>query len=385
MKKITQPLINYLFNRIDESVNAPIPYHVNRIYNDRLNLSQINAIENCLGDQPMGLIHGPPGTGKTSTITELILQCVQQNMKILVCAPSNIAVDNILERLNYYKSIVPFGFNCLRLGHPARINNIVHSYCLDEQINKHSGTEIIYDIRKEIDKLNTNVCKTKQRSNRKEIYREINQLKKDLKKREKVVVKNIISTSQVILTTCIGADSSLLKDIDHFDMVVVDECAQGLEIETWIPILLGKRCVLAGDHCQLPPVVKSVDLFMTLIDTTGCDVLEESTVSGSHSNLQEALIVKRYTYLLLSSNVVNPNDIGIITPYNGQVNVLRQLFNEINENDPIDRLLSNIMIRTVDGYQGGEKEVIIMSLVRSNDTNDIGFLSDIRRLNLWRL
>jgi ATP-dependent RNA/DNA helicase IGHMBP2 len=314
---------------------------------------------------------------------------------------------------------------------------------------------------------------------RKDIKNDLKAARKEVNIREKEVVKRLLNHSTVVMSTCVGAGSKLIADIE-FDLVVIDEAAQGLEAACWIPILLGKKVVLAGDHCQLPPTIKSkeaesgglnITLFeriihdrryenvctllniqyrmndlinqwastqmyrgevvsadmvaehslgdlisnsaatetinnedngleindafpvLFMIDSSGCLMYEDAADgSVSHRNMNEAQLVAVHTMSLLSAGV-HPKDIGIITPYNGQLEVLRLLFAQLDlvkiktafpSSSPIQSLysLEALDIKTIDGFQGGEKECIIISLVRSNERREVGFLGENRRINV---
>eukprot|EP01037_Dinobryon_pediforme_P021668 gene21668-22594_t len=203
--------------------------------------------------------HSRAGTGKTSTLTELILQATRLEQKVLVCAPSNIAVDTILSRLADEFAMKPklsqkgAALNMVRLGHPARVSSNAMQYSLDYLI---SIDEDIEETRKA---LNRNGKAKLDLATKREKRSDLKALCKEARTREKAVVEKILKRSNVVLCTCIGASSSLLRNNCEFDLVVVDEAAQGIEAACWIPILLGKKCVLAGDHCQLPPTVKSAE------------------------------------------------------------------------------------------------------------------------------
>jgi predicted DNA helicase len=411
------------------------------------------------------------GTGKTATLAELIIQAVKLNQRILVCAPSNAAVDNLLDRVLHHDGSK--GIQVVRLGHPARIDNHLLDYCLDSQIAQCDGKDIVNDIKKEIDSLrsrprrdrvvssaaaDSNDGATNKQMSKKERYSMIRQLQKDLRRYEKKMVQDLIKSCHLIFASCVGASSSLLRD-SSFDLVIIDEAAQAREAECWIPIQLGKRVVLAGDPNQLPPTIKSqvatsgglaISLLerlmrdprfqnvtylldtqyrmhmticewasnamynhqlvshssasqrslndwlpsitseadasgegyavMTIIDTSGCDLEEVSTVTGSRYNEVEGEVVRRYASLLLNAGA-KAEDIGVITPYSGQVSYLRTLFSSQDQGYPVNAL-QDVAVRTVDGFQGGEKEIIVLSMVRSNDAGEVGFLSDRRRINV---
>ena len=434
-------------------------------FNAGLNESQVAAIENALGSPYLAAIHGPPGTGKTTAVTELILQAVARRQKVLVCAPSNVAVDNILEKL---VALPPSSSSSpsttataaprpqvVRLGHPARVNPTIQQYCLEALITSNEGTEIVNDVRKEMDQLRRAMGKSRDRSHKRELNFEMRALRKEARNREEVVVSSILKSRDVVLATCVGASNKLLRSLDiPFDMVIIDEAAQALEASCWVPMLRSRKCVLAGDHCQLPPTVKckeavarglAVTLFervvtdtgrlgqtarmlnvqyrmnsiicdwasehmyhselhshssvaghtirglpslqradipvAMLIDTAGCLMEEDNSEtpgpggsgrSVSHRNPREAEVVARHVEYLLSCGL-RTEQIGVITPYNGQLEVLREMLHPGHQ---------GLEIRTVDGFQGGEKEAIVISFVRSNERKEVGFLSDRRRINV---
>eukprot|EP01038_Epipyxis_sp_PR26KG_P014390 gene14390-19315_t len=498
------------------------PINLNKIWNKNLNDSQLDAIKCGLGVSHVSVIHGPPGTGKTSTLTELIIQAVTvQNLKVLVCAPSNVAVDTILSRLadisanqqtikTESNKNLPnnnrLALKMLRIGHPARLNPKILPFSLDYQITDHEGTEIVKDVKKDAEIIQKELSKNNKgkrlnKTIKTEKRKELKMLTKEIKTREKTIVHQLIQHSQIIFATCIGASSNLLNDIE-FDLIVIDEAAQALEAACWVPILKGSKLILAGDHCQLPPTIKSAeaekrglnitlferiicdvrfnpivrllntqyrmnelisnwaskmmynneiisdntvahhtmndivlqqnndtimeetmndnlkvsadevmdDLFpvMLLIDTSDCGMNEvdvstaskkdiqnkNNNTNNSHRNVHEADLVHKHIINLLSSGV-KPAHIGVITPYNGQLEILRDLIVPPIDEDTIDNNNNNsnnngnnnistfgIDVKTIDSFQGGEKECIILSLVRSNDRREVGFLKDSRRINV---
>ncbi|KAG4913004.1 hypothetical protein AAZX31_19G128600 [Glycine max] len=409
-------------------------------FNKNLDHSQKEAVSKALSSKNVFLLHGPPGTGKTTTVVEIILQEVKRGSKILACAASNIAVDNIVERL------VPHRVKLVRLGHPARLLPQVLDSALDAQVLRGDNSGLANDIRKEMKALNGKLLKTKDRNTRKDIQRELRTLSKEERKRQQLAVTDVLKSADVILTTLIGAFSKKL-DSTSFDLVIIDEAAQALEIACWIPLLKGSRCVLAGDHLQLPPTIQSVEaekkglgrtLFerlaevygdeitsmltvqyrmhelimdwsskelynskikahpsvtahmlydlegvkrttsteptLLLIDTAGCDMEEKKDEEDSTFNEGEAEVTVAHAKRLVQSGVI-PSDIGIITPYAAQVVLLKMLKNKEDR-------LKDVEISTVDGFQGREKEAIIISMVRSNSKKEVGFLSDHRRMNV---
>ncbi|KAI7484577.1 DNA helicase [Hortaea werneckii] len=221
-----------------------------------LNDSQKEAIRFTLASREVALIHGPPGTGKTHTLIELILQLLARDQRILVCGPSNISVDNIVERLS---SSSQKGIPMVRLGHPARLLPAVLNHSLEVLTKTSDAADIVRDIRAEMDAKQASIRKTRTGRERKGIYNEIRELRKEYRQREGRVVGELLRTSKVVLSTLHGAGSFHLKN-EQFDVVIVDEASQALEAQCWIPIVMvgsvGKL-VLAGDHLQLPPTIKS--------------------------------------------------------------------------------------------------------------------------------
>jgi superfamily I DNA and/or RNA helicase len=400
---------------------------------------------------------------KTTTVVELIQQAVAtRGYKVLVTAPSNVAVDNVLERLVADRKGNKRKLNKLRvvrLGHPARLQPKILPYSLEALVQRAEGTEIVTDVRNELDSFLRILNNPKSRANDKRIaYKEIKSLRKEVRTREEKVVQDLLNNAQVVLATCVGASNRLLRE-HKFDLVVIDEAAQALEAQCWIPTLRGTTLVLAGDHCQLPPTIKTnvpevaqglsktmferiMDLYgddkrpvseglvsrmldvqyrmhetisdwasqamyngqlrthdfvkqrtlfqltgksdedgvseaaLMLIDTSGCHMHETVNSAGSRFNTGEADIVARQVRVLVNDLGVQQEEIAVISPYNGQVEILKaSLLGEFPK----------LEIRSVDGFQGGERDAVILSLVRSSErggSNGIGFLKDERRLNV---
>lgn len=432
--------------------------------NSSLNASQQHAVRFALQNE-IAIIHGPPGTGKTYTLVEIIQQLVAyRGERVLVCGPSNISVDTILERL---AKVLP-GNQLVRIGHPARLlqSNVVHS--LDILCKSGERGMIVRDILNDIDGVIRCIKKTKSSQERRQGWQEVKELRKELRQRERKVVREVLEESKVVVCTLHGSSSKELLSYYNedngknlFDTIIIDEVSQSLEPQCWIPLISHwksnvKRLILAGDNKQLPPTIKTEnnqkvkdtlertlfdrlesmygDKFKVLLDTQyrmnenimkfsslamyngelkaddsvatkvlsdlpgvdhnddtstpliwydtqGDDFLESSTDNASESfaflaskhNINEALLVKHHVRQLIDSNVPQ-SAIGIIAPYTAQVSTLKTIFHESS--------LEDIEISTVDGFQGREKEVIILSLVRSNDTFEVGFLKEVRRLNV---
>ncbi|CCF57379.1 hypothetical protein KAFR_0C03880 [Kazachstania africana CBS 2517] len=428
-----------------------------QFHNPNLNESQRDAIKFSI-DNEISIIHGPPGTGKTYTIIEIIQQLVKRGERVLVCGPSNIAVDTILERL---AKVLP-GNLLLRIGHPARLLEANLSHSLDILSKNSDAGAIVKDIYHEIDRTISSIRKIKSYKERKEAWNEVKLLRKELRVKEKKVIDELILGAKVIVSTLHGSSSKELCNIYNsteklFDTLIIDEVSQSMEPQCWIPLISHyksnmKRLILAGDNKQLPPTVKTEDdvkiqsklektLFDRLVeiygdqfrkllnvqyrmnenimtfssvqmydgklladdsvrdkllsdipgvdandetnlpliwyDTQGDDFLESteeetSTIFQSKFNENEALIAMDHVKKLIESNIPE-HAIGIISPYSAQVALLKKT---ISDKYP------TIEISTVDGFQGREKEVIIFSLVRSNEKFEVGFLKDERRLNV---
>jgi DNA polymerase alpha-associated DNA helicase A len=254
------PFMRVLFGQAAPSalptdVNDPAnPLHKLEWNDPSLNDSQKEAIRFALASRDIALIHGPPGTGKTHTLIELVLQLLKQNLRLLVCGPSNISVDNIVERLASHK------VNMVRLGHPARLLPSVLSHSLDVLTRTSEAAALVQDVRKEMDDKQASIRKTRNARERRQIYTELKDLRQEYRERERGCVSNLVGGSKVVLATLHGAGGFHLKG-HEFDVVIVDEASQALEAQCWIPLLWVKasKLVLAGDHLQLPPTIKSLN------------------------------------------------------------------------------------------------------------------------------
>jgi predicted DNA helicase len=404
-----------------------------------LNPPQQDAVRFALSARDIAILHGPPGTGKTTTLAEVIYQAVRDGQRVLACAPSNTAVDNILEKLVV---MLP---NVLRVGHPARVFESLRGHTLDERVESDPSNDVIADMRREVDQLIRFASRGGRRVSgreRGEAFAEVGRLRGQIRQLERSIVRGIVESADVICTTT-TIDEELLGQ-ESFDLVVIDEAAQSTEASVWQAIGRAERLVLAGDHCQLPATVLSdqaaaegmrrslmqrlferegtaifrrltvqyrmheaimrfssdqfyegsliadasvrahrlcdlegvdttplTDCPLHLIDTAGAEYDEQIEPDGeSKLNPREAELVIKLTCQLIDSGV-DPNEIAIIAPYAAQARFLR------------DRLdIDGLEIDTVDGFQGREKEVVIVTLVRSNSQGEIGFLSDTRRTNV---
>ncbi|KAL7402327.1 hypothetical protein ABVT39_013257 [Epinephelus coioides] len=434
-------LINVLFGDTKPSTQSQ-PNEV-KFFNSNLDDSQRDAVSFTLSQRELAVIHGPPGTGKTTTVVEIILQAVKQGQKVLCCAPSNVAVDNLVERLAQCKAKV------LRLGHPARLLESIQKHSLDAILAQSDNANIIADIRKDMDKAFMGMKKMREKGDRVNYKREIGELRKELKTREATAIAQILKSADVVLSTNTGAchDGPLkFLPAEHFDWVVIDECAQALESSCWIALLRARKCILAGDYKQLPPTIKSqtaaskglslslmerlIQMYgdsvvrmltvqyrmnsaimdwaskemyqgkltahgsverhllkdlpgvacveetstpLLLIDTAGCGLSEmEVTDEQSKGNQGEVDIVELHIKALTEAGV-KAKDIAVIAPYNLQVDLLRQ---KLSARHP------ELEIKSVDGFQGREKEAVVLSLVRSNRKGEVGFLAEDRRINV---
>lgn len=403
-----------------------------------LNDSQNDALNLMLQAKDIAVVHGPPGTGKTTTLVHGIKAIVAFEKQVLVCAPSNAAVDLLVERL------IKQGVNTLRLGHPARLNNEVIDNSLDVKITKHQRYKDLKENRKKAEELRKIAYQYKrnfgkeERQQRERLKKESKFIKKYSREIEQNIIDDLLDDAQVIACTVTGANQLFLKD-KVFKTVFIDECSQALEPACWIPILKAQRVIMAGDHCQLPPTIKSIiaakegleiSLFekaiklssavkmltlqyrmhpqilgfsseyfyknkletaasvlsrptnsnVAFIDTAGCG-FEEKTDPNSLSTYNEGEANLLYDYL--KKNLLHSEDhIGIIAPYKAQINLLESIID--NDDDFKDGLSDgrSISINTVDSFQGQERDSIFISLVRSNDKLEIGFLKEYRRMNV---
>jgi superfamily I DNA and/or RNA helicase len=421
--------------------------------NPVLNAKQNLAVQKVLEAQDVAIIHGPPGTGKTTTLVEAIFQTLKTEKQVLVTAASNTAVDLLTEKL------VAKGISVVRMGNPARISEQLQACSLDEQIARHSQYKNLKQYRKDADNYRQLARKYKrnfgaaEREQRKLLLQEAKSLLTEAQKIEDYILEQLLSQTQVITATLTGVATQYLKK-HQFSTVFIDEAAQALEPACWIPLLKAQRVVMAGDHCQLPPTVKSfeaekkglsrtlfeqtianqqrlqqnVDVMLEVqyrmhkaimqfanqqfyknhlqaaesvadkhlsnepdnpllyqpfewIDTAGCGYLEvQDDETDSLKNPEEAELLLVHLQLLwnnLPLDLQQNTDfsIGIISPYKAQVKLLAELVRKLDVG-------SRVSVNTVDGFQGQERNVIYISMVRSNDAGEIGFLKDTRRMNV---
>jgi len=407
---------------------------------EQLNDLQNQAVHFAMSANDIAIIHGPPGTGKTTTVVEVIRQAIARGERVLACAPSNTAVDNLLERL------VNTGTPAVRLGHPARVLDVVRNHTLDAVLEHHATRPIIQDMLREADQLERKSRRyTRARPAKGQKYQqrqEARTLRKHARMLEAQAIAEVLDEARAICAT-VSFDFSVL-DQQSFDLLVIDEACQSVEPGCWVPLRFARRIVLAGDHCQLPPTILSrpaaregynVSLMQRLvehygdaitrqltvqyrmhetimlfssqhfydgslvadpavanhrlselptthdetidddpliyIDTAGAGWNEQLEPEGlSRLNPNEGRLVLDQVAALCAAGLP-PQDIAVIAPYAAQVRWLRQ-----------HAQYDALEVDTVDGFQGREKEAVVICTVRSNNDGELGFLADARRMNV---
>ena len=403
-----------------------------------LNRTQEEAVNKVLHAKDVAIVHGPPGTGKTTTLVEAIYETLHRENQVLVCAQSNMAVEWISEKL------VDRGVNVLRIGNPSRVNDKMLSFTYERRFESHPDYPQLWSIRRAIRDLYTKLRRANDREN---IRTKINSLKDRASEIEIRINTALFSESRVIACTLAGSANRLLIG-QKFGTLFIDEAAQALEAACWIAIRKADRVVFAGDHCQLPPTVKCIEavrggLGHTLmqcvvkqkpetvsllkvqyrmndeimrfssewfyggmlqsapevkyrgildfdtpiewVNTEGMDCNEEFVgESYGRINKPEAELsisqLKSYITRIGKERFLDEHiDVGVISPYKAQVQYLRQLIKRDTFFKPFRPLIT---VNTVDGFQGQERDVILISLVRANEDGQIGFLNDLRRMNV---
>ena len=409
-----------------------------------LNTSQERAVNDVLRAKDVRVLHGPPGTGKTTTLVEAINETLMRETQVLVCAQSNTAVDWISEKL------VDCGIPVLRIGNPTRVNDKMLSFTYEHRFADHPDYPKLWQVRRDMREM-----RRRRREKAEHFHQKLDRLKELAVELEVRITGDIFGQVRVIASTLVGAGNKLL-DGKRFGTVFIDEAAQALEAACWIPIRRASRVILAGDHCQLPPTVKSLQalkggLGKTLMerivenkpecvsllqvqyrmndeimqfssdffyqgrmksapevahrlihegdapilwfDTSTIELGEDEQndfkekfvgetfgrINKGEANLTLSLL-QIYFQRVGKQRILNDRiDVGIISPYRAQVQYLKRLIKKRAFFKPFRHLIS---VNTVDGFQGQERDVILISLVRANDMGQIGFLRDLRRMNV---
>lgn len=403
-----------------------------------LNATQEEAVNKVLHAKDVAIVHGPPGTGKTTTLVEAVYETLHRENQVLVCAQSNMAVDWISEKL------VDRGVSVLRIGNPSRVNDKMLSFTYERRFESHPDYPQLWSIRKAIREL---YARSRKGAEREAVRQKINSLKDRATELEIRINESLFSEARVIACTLVGCANRLLTG-QKFGTLFIDEAAQALEAACWIPIRKADRVILAGDHCQLPPTVKAPEalraglghtLMQTIvknkpdtvsllklqyrmndeimrfssewfyggmlqsapevkyrsildfdtpiewINTEGLDCNEEfigenyGRINKSEAELSIEQLKGYITKIGRERFLDERIDVGMISPYKAQVQYLRRLV----RNDAFFKPYRQaITINTVDGFQGQERDVILISLVRANEEGQIGFLNDLRRMNV---
>ncbi|HVS98459.1 MAG TPA: AAA domain-containing protein [Puia sp.] len=408
-----------------------------------LNPSQQAAVEKILSAEDLAIVHGPPGTGKTTTLIAAILALLQRDGgPILVTAPSNTAVDLLSEKLT------DAGVPTLRIGNPARVSERLLSLTLDSRMAEHAGMKEIKKLKKRAAEFRDLAHKYKrnfgqsEREQRKALFAEARAVLAEVERMEQYILEDVLGHAKVIAATLVGANHFTIRQL-RYSTAVIDEAGQALEPACWIPTLKTTRLVLAGDHCQLPPTVKSEEPGLTttllekctalhpeavtlleeqyrmherimgyssaafyearlkahpsvathtlfpadppllFIDTAGCAFDETPEGTGMTNPEEAAFLLRHLTGLLpeLDSRYSGPAfpSIGIISPYRSQVRLLDEL---VQASPDLQPHLASITVNTIDSFQGQERDIVYIGLTRSNADNRIGFLAEVRRMNV---
>lgn len=419
---------------------------IEQLIDTKLNSSQQQAVHKILAANELAIVHGPPGTGKTTTLVQAIKALNSQDgQQILVVAPSNTAVDLLTEKL------ANEGLNVLRIGNPARVSDQLMALTFDSKMAEHKDMKQIKALKKQANVYKSMAHQYKrnfgkaEKDQRKQLFEEAYQILKEVEKTEKYISDQVLGDAQVITATLVGSNHFTLRNL-RFHTVVIDEAGQALEPACWIPLMKAQKVVFAGDHCQLPPTIKSAEaakgglsatLFekcvalhpdavllleeqyrmnsaimaypssvfyhnklkahptvadhllyaddapVTFIDTAGCG-FDEKLDGTSTTNPEEAVFLLKHltqTVNTLQSHYASEDfpSIAVISPYKQQVQILKDLLQHTPE---LLALTSKLTVNTIDSFQGQEREMVYISLTRSNDEGIIGFLSDIRRMNV---
>lgn len=417
---------------------ATVAEPVARVSLPWLNATQEQAVNRVLCCREVAIVHGPPGTGKTTTLVEAICETLRRESQVLVCAQSNMAVDWISERL------VDRGVDVLRIGNPTRVTDKMLGFTYERRFEAHELYPSLWAARKAIRQL-----RSSGKRHGEQWYRQIDKLRQRATELEIAINTDLLGSTRVVACTLAGSANRVLEGMT-FGTLFVDEAAQALEAACWIAIGRARRVVLAGDHCQLPPTVKSVEAMrgglgvtlmeriartnpqvvtmltvqyrmheaimrfssdwfyqgkvqsapevrnrgildydtpITWIDTAdSCPDVQEQFVGESYGRINRpeaqltiATLIDYFKRIGMERIADERIDVGIISPYRAQVQYLRSLVRHSAELRPVAHEVS---VNTVDGFQGQERDVVVISLVRANDKGQIGFLRDLRRMNV---
>lgn len=408
-----------------------------------LNPTQEKAVNEVLWAKDVAVVHGPPGTGKTTTLVEAINEILMRESQVMVCAQSNMAVDWICEKL------VDRGINVLRIGNPTRVNDKMLGFTYERRFEAHPDYDQLWSIRKAIRQLKSGKGRSSD-----SYHQKMDRLKSRATELEIRINSELFGEARVVASTLVGANSRIMEG-QKFTTLFIDEAAQALEAACWIAIRRASRVILAGDHCQLPPTVKSLpalnaglgktlmerivenkpevvtllkvqyrmneqimrfssnwfykgevesapqikyrgildyDYPIMWLDTSEVEVGDDEPTfneqfvgeSFGRINKGEAELtlksLEQYFTKIGKQRILDEKiDVGVISPYRAQVQYLRRLIKKGEFFKPYRHLIT---VNTVDGFQGQERDVILISMVRANDNGEIGFLKDLRRMNV---